>query len=168
MRALFIGIFCLTSACGRQSDGPKIDPTLQQGVNLYLQFAPNHGDWDKLTEVSLYDGDTSDIPGAEEIGACESFDEHTPKQLGHKVIPGSETRRVYVKLGQTEYLSQAVIAHELGHCLHNFDHVDDPDAIMQPVVGSQDEIYWKEHLSERLYEMFHGKGIHALRPHEQL
>lgn len=139
--------------CG-SDDTPKIDPDFQEAYNVYMTFAPNKGDADELESIQWTDEELDGIP--ERRGRCYvKWD-----QVKGKRIPGTTKRKILIRrqgTGEGAYWLKALVAHELGHCLHNFGHSADEDAIMWGAVALHSDEYWQEHLSERLYEMFHGK-----------
>lgn len=143
-------LMLLLSGCG-SDDSLKIDPDFQEAFNVYQTFAPDKGNLDQLESIKWADAEDSEEPAH---GKCQS----RYKQVAGKKLQGSERRWIEITRGPVEgaYNLNALVIHELAHCLHNIGHSSDPEAIMHETV-LPDEAYWKEHLTERLYEMFHGK-----------
>jgi hypothetical protein len=115
----------------------RVDPDLRPMLDLYLAHAPSDGKLEHLKE--MIHGDTG-----ESFGMC--WKRSRPQE-----------RRIHIKPGLDEMAQNLTALHELGHCLHDLDHTDDPKSIMyaggEPI---PDDGWWREHMIDQLKAMFGG------------
>lgn len=139
--ALFL-LACI--GCGSE---PDIAPSLKSILDLYLQNAPTNGHFEELTKVKFGNPGTS-AEGVSLVGACEVS--------GSKKIGGKsyfQKREIIVRDLPITPSFEAAVLHELAHCLHDLEHVEDPKALMAKKHFDNDE-YWSENLVIRLREAF--------------
>lgn len=133
-------IAVLATGCGIEEDEPKVfDPALAPIVYEYIAYTPDKGHLDKL--VSL------------KFGAVGSDSRHG---LCEKDNIGSPFEKRYITIAPTNergWVLKAIVMHELAHCLHDKEHTDDPDSLMNPNHhGGED--YWRENLEAKVRELF--------------
>lgn len=135
MKTLLMVLIILSStvaACGRQ---PKVAPEFKAAMDHYLALAPNSGHIDQLESVEW------GAPPAGADGICNQKP---------TIIKGEYVRTVTIRDGleQGAWLN-AVVSHELAHCLHDKPHDTRSTALMHPTIMPGNE-YWETHLDEEL------------------
>lgn len=138
---IMLAVSC--TACGADDQALKVDPELQVGLDIYLSIAPDHGRLDSLKSLQF-----CAVPG-EEGGHCWWND----KELFNSTL-ASESHICIRRTEGEPFALRALVAHELGHCLHRLPHSTNPKSIMYPGPTSYGETYWAENLQERLTAMF--------------
>lgn len=124
------------TACGRE---PAINGDLQAAVDRYLAHVPTRGHYDDLVSVDW--GETTD--GAQ--GQC----------LKAPRWDGSLSRKVrIVRSDYDAVILDALVAHELGHCLHDKVHDNSVIPKLMNTYMVQDTDYWTQHLDEQIEAMF--------------
>ena len=140
LRLLFL-VFLLT-ACGSE-DGPKVNPALQAGLDIYLSVAPAV-DGDRLKSLTLQFCDT---PTGRQ-GRCNWDDKDA---LGFTLATKND---ICIRDTQPDSpVLRALVAHELAHCLHRINHSNDPKSLMFPDIPD-DNAFWSEHLNESIAKIF--------------
>ena len=138
-RAIFI-LALLVTGCGVEESEPKeFDPELASLVHYYLAFAPDKGELDKLAVMKFGDVDKDG-----KQAWCQVENIGSPFERREITVEPREDRG---------YLFKTTVMHELGHCLHDLEHSDEPYAIMNPQ-REGDEAYWQENFDAKLAEMF--------------
>lgn len=136
MSKLYVCVALLfLSACGPEK--PKyIDPAFLPILNTFKQYANNYG--------KIYDYDIS-------ITFVDKFD--SPNVVG--TCSGNDEIRIRRSFWENVnyYQQEQVLAHELGHCVMNLDHVTTP-SIMHAYVLQQ--WYYMTYREELIKELFTG------------
>ncbi len=131
------------NGCGRKGEEElEIDPELRPMLELYLKNAPNEGRLAKLRSFKF------GTPHGDDLGNCEW---NRDNFLGRNQV---ELRIVILRsTNEFEYAWKKTALHELGHCLHELPHSDDPESLMYP--GNEHEAeYWENKLPEAVRELF--------------
>lgn len=144
MRRIFLGLFFSIVALGCGTEPASIDRDLRPILDLYLLRAPSEGLLHLLRSMQFGELDEGFRGGCFYGGN---------KIAGVKV---GETRRIVVNRKDVFSAKwKRVVLHELGHCIHDLEHSDNPEDIMYGEgVNERDEQWWKDHLLEKLDEMF--------------
>lgn len=154
MRVLLLVAFMLLTACGVNR---HVDPELQPLLDEYLAKAPNPGRIISLRSLKMVDEEVMKEDGI--AGRCDE----AKTGVGNSVTGWLITGKVFdIWVSRKNYGSaiwRSTVFHELGHCLHKLEHVEDRDAIMFPIQDNSDrEAWWAEHLDSQLAKLFEQIG----------
>lgn len=137
-------IFAFTAVVTLSACGPDTtldsDPELDYYLKLYLRWAPSNGHLDELTKLKF--GST----GTDAVAAC------TKQKVGSGKF-FTWNREIVVKRIDVDSRLAALVMHELGHCLHDKKHSEDPKSLMHSKIY-WDADYWDQHLEEQVEGMF--------------
>lgn len=151
MKAFILFTTLALTACGYEREPLTVDPDFQPALDLYLSIAPDRGNYDELVSISY----STDLPDGVD-GACEVIHAEG-KAYGVKYAEKPVERRIKIRPGTLpapSFLLYATVAHELGHCLHGFPHVEgERKALMAPSVYDSEE-YWQTHLPQQIARLF--------------
>lgn len=150
-KCIYFLLAVILTGCGSEHD-LTADLELRVYLDQYLKIAPNEGHLADLTELKF------GTPPNGRIGFCYATNiaQGTSVQvsLSRKIVV-IRPEDIPVTGGRMDARFGAVVMHELGHCLHDKKHSNEPDSIMSPKVGyAHDEAWWSEHLDEKIAEMF--------------
>jgi len=114
--------------------GKGVHPDFQPTVDRFLREAWIRGLNPDITGLDIQYGD----PGHGAIGVCFYL--------------GTDTRDILIhpdRFADDPLFMQEVIMHELGHCILQRPHIDDPNSIMCPVCSVGDP--WEEGILNEFY-----------------
>lgn len=147
---LALSFLAATAGCGVDSDAASnlaerairgrperiVEPELRPALEEYLRRAPNRGRFRDLAALRFGD------PGEAISGTCIV-----------DVGLGFSRYEVVIRPRPPGPTRDAIVFHELGHCLHAVGHSPDPESLMYETVVEDDE-YWSLHLANKLAEVF--------------
>ncbi len=156
MRFLLLLFLIQLTGCGKPEGA--IDERLRPLLEEYLDHAPNFGRYMQLGSMSVEEiADNEE--GVKVAGKCG----RNETRKGNRLIGFHDKAATYeitidpLKMGTATW--KARVFHELGHCLHGFEHSTDHDSIMYATeaFGEEREQYWQENLERQLALLFKSK-----------
>ncbi len=137
------------NGCGAEEIVLDVDAELAPYLQIYLSLAPDQGHLDRLAELKF------GTPPPGRGGKCFTDSLVIPEVKGAWAETAiSDTRTIVIKRPK-KYNARfaALVIHELGHCLHDLEHVDDPYAVMAFDRKGKNE-YWEDNLALKVKQMF--------------
>lgn len=151
MKTLLVFTILLLVGCGSEKEPLTVDPDFQPALDLYLSIAPDRGHLNEMVSIS-YSTDLE--PG---VNATCNVKVKTYEANGVKYKDPTTERRILVRPGVAKapsFYLYALVAHELGHCLHDLPHVEgDSKALMAEEVF-ESEPYWQYNLPQEIARLF--------------
>ncbi len=140
-----LALALLLTACGQEHE-QEIDPAFRPVLELYFALAPDRGHYDQVTSMKI------GTPPDGKDGVCRVESD----VVGGKKIPGTEQRTITVvpreSLSPVQW--ETVVMHELGHCLHDLKHVDNPESIMYGESSLTSRFFTHEQVYMATHAMF--------------
>jgi hypothetical protein len=128
----------IITGCGRE---PAINADMKSAVDRYLRDAPNQGHYDELTSV-----DYGSLPDGQ-LGKCNVI-----TSIGGAVT--SRNIRIQRDSQRDPILLDVLVAHELGHCLHDKIHDDMRVPMLMNTKLMPSINYWSDHLDDEIRNLF--------------